>query len=63
MSPSLACKVTWAAMSSGVPGAGQLIIRAIVAGERDPKALARYRNRRVKASAEEKLKQLGNTPR
>ena len=31
---------------------GQLIIRAIVAGERDPKALAQHRNRRVKASAE-----------
>jgi transposase len=31
---------------------GQAIIRAIVAGERDPKALARHRNRRVKASDE-----------
>jgi transposase len=31
---------------------GQAIIRAIVAGERDPKALARHRNGRVKASAE-----------
>lgn len=30
---------------------GQAIIRDIVAGERDPKALARHRNRRVKASA------------
>lgn len=29
---------------------GQAIIRAIVAGERDPKALARHRNWRVKAS-------------
>jgi len=37
---------------------GQLIIRAIVAGQRDPKALARYRNRRVKASAEEITKAL-----
>ena len=32
---------------------GQAIIRAIVAGERDPKVLARHRNNRVKASAEE----------
>jgi transposase len=32
---------------------GQAIIRAIVAGERDPKALARHRNRRVKASDEQ----------
>src|ERR1019366_9472106 len=32
---------------------GQAIIRAIVAGERDPKALARHRNGRVKASAEQ----------
>jgi transposase len=31
---------------------GQAIIREIVAGERDPKALARHRDRRVKASAE-----------
>ncbi len=31
---------------------GQAIIRDIVAGERDPKALARHRDRRVKASAE-----------
>ena len=37
---------------------GQLIIRAIVAGERDPKALARHRNRRVKASVEEITKAL-----
>ena len=37
---------------------GQLIIRAIVAGERDPKALARHRNRRVKASLEEITKAL-----
>ncbi len=37
---------------------GQLIIRDIVAGERDPKALARHRNRRVKASAEEITKAL-----
>ena len=29
---------------------GQAIIRAIVAGERDPKVLARHRNGRVKAS-------------
>jgi len=29
---------------------GQAIIRAIVAGERDPQALARHRNGRVKAS-------------
>jgi transposase len=32
---------------------GQAIIRAIVAGERDPKVLARYRDGRVKASAAE----------
>jgi transposase len=32
---------------------GQAIIRAIVAGERDPKALAQHRNGRVKASVEE----------
>jgi transposase len=31
---------------------GQAIIRDIVAGERDPKALARHRDRRVKASAD-----------
>lgn len=31
---------------------GQAIIRDIVAGERDPKALARHRDRRVKANAE-----------
>lgn len=37
---------------------GQLIIRDIAAGERDPKALARHRNRRVKASAEEITKAL-----
>ena len=32
---------------------GQAIIRAIVAGERDPKTLPRYRNARVKASEQE----------
>lgn len=32
---------------------GQAIIRAIVAGERDARVLARYRDNRVKASAEE----------
>jgi transposase len=37
---------------------GQLIIRDIVAGERDPKALARHRNGRVKASSEEIIKAL-----
>lgn len=37
---------------------GQAIIRAIVTGERDPKVLARYRNSRVKASAEEITKAL-----
>jgi transposase len=37
---------------------GQLIIRDIVSGERDPKALARHRNGRVKASAEEITKAL-----
>lgn len=39
---------------SDVMGAtGQAIIRAIVAGERDPAVLARYRHGRVKASASE----------
>ena len=37
---------------------GQAIIRAIAAGERDPKALARHRNGRVKASTEEITKAL-----
>jgi transposase len=37
---------------------GQAIIRAIVAGERDPKVLARHRNARVKARAEEITKAL-----
>ena len=37
---------------------GQAIIRDIVAGQRDPKALARRRNGRVKASGEEITKAL-----
>ena len=37
---------------------GQLIIRDIVAGERDPKTLARHRHSRVKASPEEIVKAL-----
>jgi transposase len=37
---------------------GQAIIRDIVAGKRDPKALARHRNGRVKASSEEITKAL-----
>ena len=37
---------------------GQAIIRAIVAGERDPVALAKHRDRRVKASASEIIKAL-----
>lgn len=37
---------------------GQAIIRDIVAGERDPKVLARHRNSRVKANAEEITKAL-----
>lgn len=37
---------------------GQAIIRAIVAGERGPQALARYRHRRVKASSEDVIKAL-----
>ena len=37
---------------------GQAIIRAIVAGERDPKVLARHRHGRVKASADEITKAL-----
>ena len=37
---------------------GRAIIRAIVAGERDPKVLARHRHSRVKASAEEITKAL-----
>ena len=32
---------------------GQAIVRAIVAGERDPKVLARHRHRRVKASEQD----------
>ena len=32
---------------------GQAIIRAIAAGERDPRVLARHRHGRIKASAEE----------
>ena len=39
-------------------GTGQAIIRAIVAGERDPRVLARHRHSRVKASAEEITKAL-----
>jgi len=37
---------------------GQLIIRDIVSGERDPQALARHRNSRVKASPQEIVKAL-----
>lgn len=37
---------------------GQGIIRDIVAGERDPKALARHRNRRIKASEEDIVRAL-----
>ncbi|MEO7954367.1 MAG: IS110 family transposase [Polaromonas sp.] len=37
---------------------GQAIMRAIVAGERDPKVLARYRHSRVKASGEDIAKAL-----
>ena len=37
---------------------GELIIRAIVAGERDPKALAKHRHSRVKASTEDIIKAL-----
>ena len=37
---------------------GQAIIRDIVAGERDPRALARHRHSRVKASAQEITKAL-----
>ena len=37
---------------------GQAIIRAIVAGERDPKVLAKHRSSRVKASAEKITKAL-----
>ena len=40
---------------------GQAIIRAIVAGERDPEVLASHRNRRVKASAEEVRRALTGT--
>lgn len=44
---------------SDIMGAtGQAIIRAIVAGERDPGVLARHRHRRVKASGEDVLKAL-----
>lgn len=39
---------------SDIAGAtGQKIVRAIVGGERDPQALAAYRDRRIKASEEE----------
>ncbi|WP_041645493.1 IS110 family transposase [Aromatoleum aromaticum] len=37
---------------------GEAIIRAIVAGERDPQVLARLRHRRVKASSEDVVKAL-----
>jgi len=37
---------------------GELIIRSIVAGERDPKTLARHRHSRVKASLEDIIKAL-----
>jgi len=37
---------------------GELIIRDIVAGERDPRALARHRHSRVKASTEDIIKAL-----
>jgi transposase len=44
---------------SDIMGAtGQAIVRAIVAGERDPRVLARYRHRRVKASEEDVVKAL-----
>jgi transposase len=44
---------------SDVMGAtGQAIIRAIVAGERDPKMLARHRHSRVKASEQDIVKAL-----
>jgi len=42
---------------------GQAIIRAIVAGERDPKVLARSRNHRVKASAEDVIRALSGNSR
>jgi len=37
---------------------GQAIIRAIVAGERDPKVLARFRHPLVKASTEDVIRAL-----
>ena len=37
---------------------GQAIIRSILAGERDPRALARLRDRRIKASEEEVMRSL-----
>ncbi|MGH7180074.1 MAG: IS110 family transposase [Tepidisphaeraceae bacterium] len=45
-------------LSDVMGGTGQAIIRSIVAGERDPKVLARHRHRRVKASDEEVVKAL-----
>jgi len=40
---------------------GQAILRAIVAGERDPQALARHRHRRIKASEAEVVRALTGT--
>ena len=40
---------------------GQAIIRAVVAGERDPQVLARHRNGRVKASTEQVCRALTGT--
>jgi hypothetical protein len=45
-------------LSNSMGMTGQAVIRAIVAGERDPQVLARYWHRRVKASAEEVTKAL-----
>lgn len=47
---------------SDVMGAtGQAIMRDIVAGERDPQALARHRHRRVKASEHDIVRALTGT--
>ncbi len=40
---------------------GQAIVRAIVAGERDPQVLAQFRDRRVRASSEDLVRSLRGT--
>jgi|GEM_PF-3039699 len=45
-------------LSDGMGLSGELIIRDIVTGERNPKALARHRHSRVKASTEDIIQAL-----